>query len=90
MELLSQKISIAGLTLEIAVHDLTFPIGFEPGDVPVNHLYVNITGRDASGVRVWTTPLLDDNGKVKAYSTVSDALADAKLRIGPMRNAKAC
>ena len=88
MELLSQKILVDNLTVEISVHDLSFRMGFRPGDIPINHLYVSLTARDAAGTRLWTTPLLSDTGKIETYSTVTDALADAKARLGIRQDMK--
>jgi hypothetical protein len=57
-------------------------MGFQPGDVPMNHLYVSLTAHDDLGTRLWSTQLLTDDGKVKAFSTISEAMAEAKERIG--------
>lgn len=81
MELLSQKITVDNLTVEISVHDLSFRMGFHPGDIPVNHLYVSLTARDHLGTRLWTTPLLTEDGKIKAFSSVAEAMNDARARI---------
>jgi hypothetical protein len=81
MEVLSQKFVADNLTIEISIHDLSYRMGFAPGVEPQNHIFVNVTAKDDSGVRLWSTPLLSDNGKIKAYSSVSEALNDAKTRI---------
>lgn len=81
MEVLSQKIIAENLTIEISIHDLSYRMGFAPGAEPRDHIFVNVIGKDVSGVRLWSTPLLSDDGKIKAYSSVADALTDAKIRI---------
>jgi len=81
MEVLSQKIVVGNLTIEISIHDLSYRMGFSADEQPKNHLFVNIIARDVTGVRLWSTPLLSDDGKIKAYSSVSEALNDAKVRI---------
>ena len=88
MQLRSQKIVVENLTVEISVHDLSFRMGFRENDIPVNHLYVSLTARDFHGKRIWTTPLLSDDGKVQAFSTVSDAFAHARIRLGVEQNLK--
>jgi hypothetical protein len=81
MEVLSQKFVADTLTIEISIHDLSYRMGFAPGTEPQNHIFVNVTAKDALGTRLWSTPLLSDDGKIKAYSSVSEALTDAKIRI---------
>ncbi len=81
MELLSQKVVIGNLTIEICVHDLSYRMGFLPGEEPQDHLFVNLIAKDQSGRKIWNTPILSDDGKVKPYSSISDALADAKRKI---------
>ena len=82
MELLAQKVVVDNLTVEITVHDLSYRMGFPEGVIPKNHLYVSLTARDHLKRRIWTTPLLTDDGKIKPFSSISEALFDAKLRIG--------
>jgi hypothetical protein len=89
MELLTQKVTVDGLTVEISVHDLSFRMGFNMAEVAMNHLYVSLTARDLMGVRLWTTPLLTRDGKIKMYSTVAEAISDAKTRIGVRKDLKA-
>ena len=81
MELLSQKVILDKLTIEICVHDLSYRMGFLPDEEPSNHLFVNLVAKDAAGRKVWTTPILTEDGKVKPYSTVSEALEDARRKI---------
>jgi len=81
MELLSQKITLGKLTIEICVHDLSYRMGFLPDEEPTNHLFVNLIAKDDRGRKVWNTAILSEDGKVKPYSTVTDALFDAKRKI---------
>jgi hypothetical protein len=81
MELLSQNVVVENLLIEISVHDLSFRMGFPEGVEPSNHLYVNLTAKDHSGARVWSTPLLTTNGKVKAFSSLDEALKEARARL---------
>jgi hypothetical protein len=81
MELLSQKISFGRLTIEIRVHDLSYRMGFGADEEPRDHLFVNLIAKDTDGRKIWTTPILSEDGKVKPYSTVADALSDAKRKI---------
>lgn len=81
MELLSQKLNVGKITIEICVHDLSYRMGLPENEVHENHLFVNLIAKDAGGRRIWSTPVLSENGKVKPYSTVSDALEDARRRI---------
>ena len=88
MQLLSQKVTVDSLTVEISVHDLSYRMGFRADDVPRNHLYVRLTAYDDFGTRIWTTPLLTDGGKTKAFSTIAEAMTDAKTRIGAQKGLK--
>ena len=81
MELLSQKVVRGKITIEICVHDLSYRMGFLPDQEPKDHLYVNLIAKDPGGRKIWTTPILTEDGKVKPYSSISDALNDAKKRI---------
>ena len=76
MQLLSKKVTIDNITIEISVHDLSFRMGFRDGETPKDHMYVRLTARDASNVQLWETPFLADNGKIRAYSSVQEALSD--------------
>jgi hypothetical protein len=82
MELLSQTVVVGHLTIEISVHDISYRMGLREGAEPRNHLFVNLSARDNMGKRVWVTPLLSDDGKIMAFSTVSEALGEAKRRVG--------
>ena len=81
MELLSQKVTLGKLSIEICVHDLSYRMGFLPDEEPRDHLFVNLIAKDEAGRKIWNTPILTDDGKVKPYSTVSEALEDAKRKI---------
>jgi hypothetical protein len=81
MELLSQKVNVGNLTIEICVHDLSHRMGLPENETHKDHLFVNLVARDAFGARVWSTAILAEDGKVQPYSTVSEALADARRRI---------
>ncbi|HYF67285.1 MAG TPA: hypothetical protein VD884_04075 [Ohtaekwangia sp.] len=81
MEILSKEFAIGNLRLEISVHDLSYRMGLAPDEIHQNHLYVNVTAKDKSGRRLWVTPILSKDGKVKAYSSVNEALNDAKQKI---------
>ena len=81
MELLSQKVVLDKITIEICVHDLSYRMGFRPDEEPQNHLFVNLIAKDRAGRKVWDTPILAEDGKIKPYSTISDALDDAKRKI---------
>jgi hypothetical protein len=81
MELLSQKVLSGDIIIEICVHDLSYRMGFLPDQEPHDHLFVNLVAKDKQGRKVWNTPILAENGKVKPYSTVSDALLDARRKI---------
>lgn len=81
MELLSQKVRHGSINIEIRVHDLSYRMGFLPHDEPNNHLFVELVAKDLQGRKVWETPILSEDGKVKPYSTVNDALSDARKKI---------
>lgn len=81
MQLLSKKIVVDNITIEIAVHDLSFRMGFLEGETPTDHIYVRLTAWDMLGVRLWETPFLADNGKIKAYSSAQEAFADVSKRL---------
>jgi hypothetical protein len=81
MELLSKKVVLDNITIEICVHDLSYRMGFQPDEDPQNHLFVNLIAKDRGGRKIWDTPILAEDGKVKPYSTITDALEDAKRKI---------
>jgi hypothetical protein len=81
MELLSQKVQLGRINIEICVHDLSYRMGFQAQEDPWDHLFVNLIARDQQGRKVWNTPILNEDGKVKPYSTITDALADARKKI---------
>lgn len=81
MELLSQKVALGKITIEICIHDLSYRMGFLPDEEPKDHLFVNLIAKDNGGRKIWTTPILTEDGKVKPYSSITDALGDARRRI---------
>ena len=85
MQLLSKKVIIDNIKIEITVHDLSFRMGFRDGETPTDHMYVRLTAWDSGGVRMWETPFLADNGKIKAYSSVHEALGDVSNRLSSVR-----
>lgn len=85
MQLLSKKIVVDNITIEITVHDLSFRMGFLEGETPTDHMYVRLTAWDSGGLRLWETPFLADDGKIKAYSTVREAFADVSDRLSSVR-----
>ncbi len=85
MQLLSKKIVVDNITIEITVHDLSFRMGFLEGETPTDHMYVRLTAWDSAGVRLWETPFLAGDGKIKAYSSVQEAFADVSKRLSSVR-----
>jgi hypothetical protein len=81
MELLSQKVNVGKLTIEICVHDLSYRMGLTDDQDRRDHLFVNLVAKDTTGSKIWATPILSETGKVKPYSTVTEALSDARKRI---------
>jgi hypothetical protein len=44
---------------------------------------VIFTARDQENRKVWTTPIMDMNGKVKIYDNQEEAITDAKKKLYP-------
>ena len=42
---------------------------------------VQLTGRDEECRKIWSTTVMDTEGKIKKYFSISDALADAAQKV---------
>lgn len=85
MQLLSKKIVVENINIEITVHDLSFRMGFREGEIPTDHMYVRLIAWDSAGVKLWETPFLAEDGKIKAFSSVQEAFADVFNRLSSVQ-----
>jgi hypothetical protein len=47
---------------------------------------VIFTAKDVDNRRVWKTPVMDNNGKVKVYPNQQEAILDAKKKLSKLFN----
>jgi nitrogen-specific signal transduction histidine kinase len=86
MEVYNKVIQVGSLKIEISISDRTNTILYQsPSDhqtVATNPYYVNLTARDEDDKRIWQTPVMDDHGEVKFYTSVYEAIEDARRKLG--------
>ena len=58
------------------LHDLN---GYDSAEM---RYHVFLTARDKHSRKVWTMPLMAEDGLVKSYSPVNKAIEDARRKIG--------
>jgi hypothetical protein len=78
MEIYFKEINKGQLNFELSVHDETAPdnpVIEVPATQPPFHVY--ITARDEESRKIWKTPLMIE-GKIKSYTSIEEAMEDAR------------
>jgi hypothetical protein len=81
MEIFFKEINKGQLNFELSVHDnnvIDNPLAIDASVQPPFHVY--ITARDESARKIWKTPLMVE-GKIKDYTSIDDAIQDARNKI---------
>ena len=84
MEIYCQEISRGVVSFEISIHD-----AFEQNSLAIGHsvteppFHVFLTARDSGLRKIWSTPILSEEGSLKAFDSFDDALKEADHMIGP-------
>lgn len=81
MEIYFKEINKGPLNFELSVHDNSIvenPMESDNNSHPPFHVY--ITARDEESRKIWKTPLMIE-GKIKAYSSIDEAIEDARDKI---------
>jgi len=86
MEVFHKALQVGMLKLEISIIDRSNTILYvspeEYQQVLLNPYSVTLTARDEEDKRIWQTPVMDDQGNIKYYSTISLAIEDARNKLG--------
>jgi signal transduction histidine kinase len=86
MEVYNKVIQVGSLKIEISISDRTNTILFQSSSdhqtAVTTPYYVNLTARDEDDKRIWQTPVMDDQGDVKFYASVYEALDDTRKKLG--------
>ncbi|HYC83804.1 MAG TPA: hypothetical protein VEB86_01225 [Chryseosolibacter sp.] len=83
MEIYFLEISKGELNFEVAIHDNSDRPISVTGDDPENRppYSVFLTARDEGSRKIWSTPVMTDEGTIKCYASIDEAISDAKARI---------
>gem|GEM_PF-5370187 len=83
MEIYFLEISKDGLNFEVSIHDNSNRQISVAGDDPENQppFTVFLTARDDMARKVWATPLTTDDGTIKSYGSIDEAVNDVKSKI---------
>jgi hypothetical protein len=78
MEIYYKEITRGQVNFEVSIHDtqdhekpVTDPLHTAPP------FFVFLTARDAASRTIWSTPVLSEQGTMKTYESVSEAINDA-------------
>lgn len=69
------------MNIEVSVHDNS-EISLAIQDIDSQPpFYVYLTARDKFSRKIWTTPVMSEEGSLKTYQSIVEALNDAKKKI---------
>jgi hypothetical protein len=82
MEIFCQEINKGPMNFEVSVHDSSERAnpGTEPNENAPPY-FVVLTARDESSRKIWTTPVMAEDGAIKSYNSVDEAVEDARKKI---------
>jgi hypothetical protein len=83
MEIYSMEMDLGQLTIEVSIKN-TSPIirfgNFISGQKMENEFNVYLTAKDKNGRRLWRTPMTDNDGQPKTYTSIESAIDDATIK----------
>jgi hypothetical protein len=83
MEIYYEEISRGKVNFEVSVHDTNDRnmLAMTP-DSLTPPFFVFLTARDEASRTIWSTPVMSEQGKMKSYESVDEAITDGirKLR----------
>jgi signal transduction histidine kinase len=86
MEVYNKVIQVGSLKIDISISDRANTILYQSASdhqtAVTNPYSVNLTARDEDDKRIWQTPVMDDHGEVKYYTSVYEAIEDARTKLG--------
>jgi hypothetical protein len=83
MEVYSENVNVGPLKIQLTVRDQFRTIVHGRKDISVlKNFTVHCTAWDQENRRIWSTPVIDDDGKTKIYVSINEALSDARRKIG--------
>jgi hypothetical protein len=86
MEVYNKAVQVGSLKLEISISDRSNTILYQSPEEHEASLaspyFINLSARDENDKRIWQTPVMDDHGEIKYYSSVYEAIEDAKNKLG--------
>lgn len=86
MEVYNKAVQVGSLKLEISISDRSNTILYQSPEEHEASLaspyFINLSARDENDKRIWQTPVMDDHGEIKYYSSVYEAIEDAKSKLG--------
>jgi hypothetical protein len=83
MEVFSKEFKVGLLRIEMSVQDsFRHVVTNEAGSYTLKNFTVYLTAHDIDGRRIWVTPIMDSHGQVKIYSSVEEAVLDARHKLG--------
>jgi hypothetical protein len=83
MEIYFLEINKHGLNVEVSIHDNSDSVTSVASEGPENQppYSVYLTARDETSRKIWSTPVMTEEGTIKSYKTIDEALDDAKSKI---------
>ncbi len=75
-EIRLKEVSLGEVRIELSIHEN-------------DGWTVWLTARDAQDRRIWKTPLTDEEGRTKIYSSARDAILDAQAQVSSILSAGA-
>jgi hypothetical protein len=81
MEIYYKEISRGKVNFEVSVHDTIDRnnLAIEQSTAPP--FFVYLTARDEASRTIWSTPVMSEQGTLKSYDSVAEAILDATRKI---------
>lgn len=84
MDVYSVEFDLGQMKIEVSIKNtsprITFSNNFS-GEFCDLSFNVFLTAKDQEGRRLWRTPVMDQDGKPKVYTSIEQALAEATVRL---------
>jgi hypothetical protein len=81
MEIYFQEISRGKVNFEVSIHD-TIERNLAIEKITTHPpFFVFLTARDEASRKIWTTPVMSEEGTVKSYRSLEEAVEDATNKI---------
>ena len=84
MEIYFREVDLGVLKVEVSVRDNSnnkiYSLKIDDNNFQ-SPFYVYLTARDAESRKIWETPMMTDDGQLKSYNSITEALEDVGKKV---------